>query len=66
VLPGENPVLEWVKGTALRPVLDQLDEQDTTEFLDKYGAALRIAYPRRDYGTVFPFRRIFLVARKAG
>lgn len=64
VLPGVDPVLEWVKGTALRPVLERLDDADTTEFLAEYGALLRDAYPSRDYGTIFPFRRIFLVARK--
>lgn len=64
VLPGEDAVLEWVKGTALRPVLEQLDDAGTAEFLAEYGALLREAYPRRDYGTIFPFRRIFVVAGK--
>ena len=62
VLSGDDPVLEWVKGTALRPVLAQLDEADAGEFLAEYGALLREAYPRRDYGTVLEFRRIFVVA----
>ena len=62
VLPGDDPVLEWVKGTALRPVLAQLDEAEAAEFLAEYGALLREAYPRRDYGTVLEFRRIFVVA----
>jgi trans-aconitate 2-methyltransferase len=65
VLPGSDPVLEWVKGTALRPVLSLLDAAETAEFIDEYGTALRIAYPCRAYGTVFPFRRIFAVARKS-
>lgn len=61
VLPGDDPVLEWVKGTALRPVLDRLSAADATDFLAELGARLRSAYPRRPYGTVFPFRRFFAV-----
>jgi trans-aconitate 2-methyltransferase len=65
VLPGENAVLEWVKGTALRPVLSLLDGSDRDEFETEYGAALRAVYPRQPFGTVFPFRRTFAVARRA-
>jgi len=63
-LPGADPVLEWVKGTALRPVLTVLGEgsPDAAEFLAEYGARLRAAYPATPSGTVFPFRRIFVVA----
>ncbi len=62
ILHGDNPVLEWVKGTALRPVLAALDEQDRGEFLDEYGQLLAEAYPVSAFGTVFPFRRLFVVA----
>jgi trans-aconitate 2-methyltransferase len=63
LLPGDDPVLEWVKGTALRPVLTALadDEQATTEFLEECGAALRAKYVKGSTGTVFPFRRTFAV-----
>jgi trans-aconitate 2-methyltransferase len=63
VLPGENAVLEWVKGTALRPVLDALgdDTSACAEFLETCGAALAVAYPAGPHGTVFPFRRTFAV-----
>jgi trans-aconitate 2-methyltransferase len=66
VLQGADPVLEWVKGTALRPVLAALaaDQAAKAGFLEEYGALLREAYPPRPYGTVFPFRRIFVVARR--
>ncbi|MFI7414979.1 trans-aconitate 2-methyltransferase [Streptomyces sp. NPDC049627] len=65
-LTGEDPVLDWVKGTGLRPVLTALaDTPDRREaFLHDYRAALREAYPPGPHGTPFPFRRIFAVARK--
>jgi trans-aconitate 2-methyltransferase len=65
VLTGANAVLEWVKGTALRPVLSLLEgDADRDAFLETYAAQLRTAYPEQDFGTVFPFRRTFAVARK--
>ena len=65
VLEGEDAVLEWVKGTALRPVLSLLDGSDREAFLEEYAAALRNAYPPQSFGTMFPFRRTFAVARRA-
>jgi len=66
VLSGHDAVLEWTKGTALRPVFDVLaDEDERADFLEQYRKLLADAYPERPYGTVFPFRRIFVVARQA-
>lgn len=65
ILHGENPVLEWVKGTALRPVLARLEAARHDEFLAEYGARLRATYPARDYGTLLPFKRAFFVAERA-
>ncbi|MFJ7998509.1 trans-aconitate 2-methyltransferase [Streptomyces sp. NPDC096310] len=66
LLPGEDPVLDWVKGTALRPVLTALadDPAAAEEFTTAYRDLLRTAYPPGPHGTVFPFRRLFAVARK--
>jgi trans-aconitate 2-methyltransferase len=63
VLEGGDPVLEWVKGTGLRPILDGLDHNERRTFLAEYGSRLRSAYPARPDGcTLYPFRRLFIVA----
>ncbi|MFG2329401.1 trans-aconitate 2-methyltransferase [Streptomyces sp. NPDC048604] len=68
LLTGEDPVLDWVKGTALRPVLTALgdDPEASGAFLGRYRDLLRAAYPPGPHGTVFPFRRLFAVARRTG
>ena len=66
VLTGPDPVLGWVRGTALRPVLDRLSAAEAAEFEASYGGALREAYPAQPYGTVVPFRRVFVVAQVRG
>src|SRR5581483_12219364 len=48
VLPGEDAVLNWVRGTALRPVLSALDADEQAEFVASYAEALRAAYPRQE------------------
>ena len=63
-LTGDDPVLEWVTGTALRPVRNALSDVDWTEFRAELGPRLRAEYPRRADGTTwFPFRRVFVVAQ---
>jgi trans-aconitate 2-methyltransferase len=65
VLQGEDPVLEWVRGTGLRPPRSPRSPRTTgTHFSAEYGALLRDAYPRRFYGTAFPFKRTFVVAHR--
>jgi trans-aconitate 2-methyltransferase len=68
LLQGEDPVLDWTKGTALRPVLTALgdDHEAARDFVGQYRDLLRKAYPPGPHGTVFPFRRIFAVARRGG
>ncbi len=66
VLDGPDPVLEWVRGTALRPVLAALGDE-APSFEAAYAAALREAYPPDATGrTVLAFRRIFAVGRRLG
>lgn len=63
VMEGEDPVLDWIKGTALVPIMAALEEPDRTRYLDALAARLRAAYPRRGDGkTLFSFRRLFIIA----
>lgn len=63
-LEGEDAVLAWVRGTGLRPFLDRLEGAERERFVALYAERLREAYPREPDGpTLFPFRRLFAVAR---
>ena len=63
VLEGEDPVKEWTKGSALKPFLDALEGKARAAFEADYAARVRAAYPKSADGrTLFPFRRLFLVA----
>jgi trans-aconitate 2-methyltransferase len=65
VLHGPDPVLRWISATGARPVLQALPDAERAAFVAEYAAALREAYPERGYGTVLPFRRVFVVATRA-
>ena len=64
-LTGPNPVATWLSGSFVRPVLAALgDEAD--EFRAEWSRAVAAAYPPRATGvTLFPFRRLFIVARRS-
>ena len=63
VLEGANPVKEWTKGTWLLPLLAALDEPERSRFEAAYGERVAASYPPRGDGkTLFPFRRMFLIA----
>jgi trans-aconitate 2-methyltransferase len=63
VLDGDNPVVEWTRGSALKPLLDVLAPPDRDTFLADYATRIAAAYPRRSDGrTLLPFRRLFILA----
>jgi trans-aconitate 2-methyltransferase len=64
LLQGEDPVLDWVTGTGLRPILGALKPEDAKRFSAEFGVLLREAYPRGPHGTYFDFRRVFCVAHR--
>lgn len=66
VIEGKDAVLEWMRGTALRPVLSVLADEDATSFLEDYRELLRDAYPAGPHGTLLPYRRVFALGRSPG
>jgi trans-aconitate 2-methyltransferase len=63
-LTGDNPVADFVKGSWLKPFLDALHPEERDRFEHAYRARVARAYPpRADGTTLFPFRRLFIVAR---
>lgn len=66
-LTGETPVLDWIMGTALTQVRSRLSEELWQQYLREITPMLAQAYPPRPDGTtLFPFRRVFVVARVGG
>jgi trans-aconitate 2-methyltransferase len=64
VLDGDDAVYKWVSGTGLRPFVQALDGGERDGFVAEYKRKLNQAYPRRADGTtLFPFKRLFVVAR---
>ena len=64
VLEGDTPVAEWTKGSWMAPLLDALDEPERGAFEAEYRRRVAAAYPKQQDGkTLFPFRRLFFVAR---
>ncbi|HXN30731.1 MAG TPA: trans-aconitate 2-methyltransferase [Polyangiaceae bacterium] len=62
---GPGSVVEWFKGSGLRPFLDPLDDGERAAYLDRYQSAVSEAYPALSDGTVLlPFPRLFIVATR--
>jgi trans-aconitate 2-methyltransferase len=62
---GAAAVVEWFKGTGLRPFIDPLDERERSTFLARYESAIALAYKGLPNGAVLlPFPRLFFVATR--
>lgn len=63
VMPDAQAIVEWVSGTGLRPYLDVLTADEREPYLQRYTAAIELAYPARaDTKRLFSFPRLFVVA----
>ncbi len=64
ILPGPEGIVEWYRGTGLRPWLDALpNDAARTQFTADYLAEITKAFPCQSDGRVlFPFRRLFVIA----
>jgi trans-aconitate 2-methyltransferase len=65
-LHGQDPIVDWTMGTTLLPYLDALsDPAEKAAFLNAWRGRLAKDYPRRaDGATLFPFTRMFIIARR--
>jgi trans-aconitate 2-methyltransferase len=64
-LENAEAVVEWFKGSALRPYLQTLDDGQQQAFLEAYLGEIREAYPALENGTVLlPFPRLFIIATR--
>lgn len=64
-LAGRDPVLEWVSGSVLRPLLALLDANEQPDFLAAVSEGYRDAYPPSNDGTtLLPFTRQFILATR--
>ncbi len=60
---GAAAVVEWFKGSGLRPFLEPLTAAERSAFLERYTAAIAKAYPALTDGSVLlAFPRVFLTA----
>jgi trans-aconitate 2-methyltransferase len=60
---GAGAVVEWFKGSGLRPFIAPLRGEEREEFLIRYGSAVARAYPAKaDGGVLLPFPRLFIIA----
>ncbi len=64
VLQGPDAVVRWMTGTGLRPALAALGSDHADDFLKAYRQLTSAAYPEHEWGTVLPYRRIFVVAQR--
>jgi trans-aconitate 2-methyltransferase len=63
VMPDATAIVEWVKGTGLRPYLEALAGEERDAYLKAYLQAVDGSYPvRKDGKRLFPFPRLFVVA----
>jgi trans-aconitate 2-methyltransferase len=65
VLDGKDPVVNFMRGTALRPFLSALPKPEAAKFIEAFAERMAAAYPPQPNGkTLFPFRRLFLVVKR--
>lgn len=64
-MESAEAIVDWLRGTGLRPFLDRLAPPQQAGFLAEYTRRIDAAYPQRSDGRrLLAFPRLFIVARK--
>lgn len=64
-MPDVDSLIEWYKGTGLRPYLEQLEEDAKGDFLRDVAAELAKQYPKQENGEIlFRYPRLFFMVTK--
>ena len=63
-LARASEIVEWLKGTTLRPILSVLSGDEALRFCAALTARVAPLYPEGPQGVLFPFRRLFFVATR--
>ena len=64
-MPSHESIMEWYKGTGLRPYLNALEGQDREDFERQVFHEVSKAYPKQKNGEIiFRFPRLFFMAVK--
>ncbi len=63
-LADANAIVEWFKGTGLRPFLDPLEPSERAAYLARYAERVASLYSSRNGGVLLPFPRLFMVAQR--
>ena len=65
IMENHNDILEWYRGTGLRPYLNALDDDKKTEFENDTMERIIESYPKQKNGKIiFRFPRLFFTAVK--
>ena len=64
-MTSAKAIVDWLRGTGLRPFLDRLSDDGRARFLEEYERRIAIAYPAsRDGVHLLAFPRLFIVATR--
>lgn len=65
IVQSQEAVIDWYRGSGLKPYLDALDEGEKSEFLEELLSVIREEFPvQADGNVILKMPRLFFVAKK--